>query len=70
MNNKEVLINNLMEEMEKKKSLIDSLIKEIESVKKEKLELENNFQTYISNPNYTREILINNDIKHLKVNFY
>jgi len=70
MNNKQILIINLIEETEKKSKLIDNLINEIESIKKEKLELEINLQNYISNSNInnTKEIMINNDIKHLKVN--
>ena len=69
MNQKEILIKNLMEEMDKKKNLVDNLIKEVEKVKKEKLELEINFQNYISNgnSNFSREIILGNDFRHLKV---
>ncbi len=69
MNQKKILIKNLMEEMDKKKNLIDNLIKEVEKVKREKQELETNFQIYISNANsnFSREIILGNDIRHLKV---
>jgi hypothetical protein len=69
MNQKENLIKNLMEDMDKKTNLIDNLIKEVEKVKKEKQELESNFQNYISNPNqnFSREIMLGNDIRQLKV---
>lgn len=69
MNHKENLIKNLMEDMDKKTSLIDNLIKEVEKVKKEKQELESNIQNYISNPNlnFSREIMLGNDIRQLKV---
>jgi hypothetical protein len=66
MKNKENLIKNLMEDAERKKSLLDNLIQEIELLKREKLEMKNNFH-YFSNQNYNREIQLNNDFKHLKV---
>ena len=72
MNLKEILIKNLMEEMDKKNNFIDNLIKEVENIRKEKFELETNFQNYISNPNFnfSKEIMLGNDIRHLKVKSY
>jgi len=72
MNLKEILIKNLMEEMDKKNNFIDNLIKEVEKIQKEKFEIETNFQNYISNPNlnFSKEILLCNGLRHLKVKSY
>lgn len=71
------MVQRLLEEIQKKNSLINNLIKEVEVVNREKSEQEINFQKIlkeIRNPqlnNHSREFYImNQDLKHFKVLIY
>lgn len=71
------MVQRLLEEIQKKNSLINNLIKEVEVVNREKSEQEINFQKIlkeIRNPqlnNHSREFYnMNQDLKHFKVLIY